>query len=234
MSGVRVVQKVKSHTRMITQMSFNSTEEILVTGADDHAVFVHGVVVQGCSMRLIPIGRVVLTSMVTAISWNAAKGANTVLVGCRFGEIYEMELPTEPQEYTALSYELKDVPTRTLRFRSKKSEIRRLVRAKDEWYKKTFRKDGRQEQVQVMPTEEDEGEGEQQSEEEDVDDWHFVPPIPNKILWLRAVSRDVLWVCVAQFDAGYIYEYQFGEEECRRVIPVPGCLDLEINSILQV
>lgn len=227
--NVKLIQKIKSHTRMVTQMSLNPREEILVTGSEDHSIFVHGVV-RGNSLKLVPIGRVTLSSLITSISWNLmSESSGTVLIGCRFGEIYELDLPKEEQSYTDLSYELKNVPTRTMRFKSKKSEIKRLLKAKDFWYKKTFHKEAAEDDV---------------SEDALEEDLHHMPPIPNKILWLRAVSRDVLWVCVAQFDSGYIYEYQFPtgqieedelEQDCfQRVIPVPGCPEVEINSIVQV
>lgn len=227
--GLKLIQKLKSHTRLVTQMSFNGTGEIFVTGSEDHSVFVHGVKRRrGECLELFPIGMICLTSIVTAISWNVFNTPYTVLIGCRFGEIYEVELPVEEQgPRTELSYELKDLPMRCMRFRSIKSEVRRLIKVKDYWYKKTFDKK-KWENVEVIKSDDDEV------------DSHFVPPIPNKILGLRAMERDIVWVFVAQFDAGYIYEYQFGKEgdiddvgECLRVIPVPDAMNLEINAVIE-
>lgn len=227
-TGLTLMQKIKSHTRSITQMRLNGTEEILVSGSEDHSIFVHGVKRGDYTVELFSIGRIVLTSIVTAISWSVAE-ETTVLVGCRFGEIYEMELPREEQEYTTLSYELKGVRTRTVRFTSKKSEAKRLIKVKDLWYRKTFKKNDDDAAAAA----------DQEDVEEVEEDRHFVPAIPNKILWLMSVAKDVLWVVVAQFDAGYIYEYRLGakegeQEACQRLIPVPGCYDLEINSVCQV
>lgn len=219
-TGTRLIQVLKSHTRAITQMSINSAEDILVSGGEDHTIFIHGIR-KGNSLQLFPIGMVVLTSLISALHWNVHKSPHTVLIGCRFGEIYEIELPNKRQDYTELSYELKDLPTRNLRFHSKKSEIRRLIKVKDFWYRKTFK----------IETDIKNNSIESQSEEIDS---HFVPPIPNKVLWLEAITEDRVWVFMAQFDAGFIYEYEFGsEEELRRVIPIPGSENLEMNFLIK-
>ncbi|KMR01454.1 wd repeat-containing protein 52 [Lasius niger] len=35
----------------------------------------------------------------------------------------------------------------------------------------------------------------------------YIPKVPNKILMAQYISRDVIWLLMAGFDAGYIYEY---------------------------
>lgn len=35
----------------------------------------------------------------------------------------------------------------------------------------------------------------------------YVPKIPNKILFAQYISRDIIWLSIAGFDAGYMYEY---------------------------
>lgn len=35
----------------------------------------------------------------------------------------------------------------------------------------------------------------------------FIPEVPNRILWLQTTSEGTIWLSMAGYDAGYIYEY---------------------------
>lgn len=66
----------------------------------------------------------------------------------------------------------------------------------------------------------------------------YIPKVPNKILMAQYISRDVIWLLMAGFDAGYIYEYPSPEvSETIVEKPVKSTIiydadDIEIRSCL--
>lgn len=46
--------------------------------------------------------------------------------------------------------------------------------------------------------------------EEQLEPLHFPDP-PNKILWMKMTPNDTIWLSMAGYDAGYIYEYQLDQ-----------------------
>lgn len=62
----------------------------------------------------------------------------------------------------------------------------------------------------------------------------YVPPIPNSVLWLQYTSENTIWLSMGEFDAGYIYEFQFDSDEPMRCTPIQDAEDLELNSYLYV
>lgn len=66
----------------------------------------------------------------------------------------------------------------------------------------------------------------------------YIPKVPNKVLIAQYTSEDVIWLLMAGFDAGYIYEYpspEVGETIVEK--PVGSTMihdadDIEIRSCL--
>lgn len=52
---------------------------------------------------------------------------STLLVGCLFGQVLEMDLPERERSYTELSYKLTHIEYKLYQFESKKSELRRQI-----------------------------------------------------------------------------------------------------------
>lgn len=62
----------------------------------------------------------------------------------------------------------------------------------------------------------------------------FIPEIPNKILWIQHTPEGTLWLSVAGYDAGYIYEYFIDQKE---EVPykfqmICDADDVEVNSFV--
>jgi len=66
----------------------------------------------------------------------------------------------------------------------------------------------------------------------------YIPKIPNKVLMARYIKRNIIWLSMAGFDAGYIYEYPSPEiievikEEPVKSIVIHDTDDIEIRSCL--
>lgn len=66
----------------------------------------------------------------------------------------------------------------------------------------------------------------------------YVPKVPNAVLTARYISHDTIWLSMAGFDAGYMYEYlspevaeTIGEEPVRSTV-IHDADDTEIRSCL--
>lgn len=68
----------------------------------------------------------------------------------------------------------------------------------------------------------------------------YIPKVPNKILIAQYINRDIIWLLMAGFDAGYIYEYpspEISETTCIVEKSVKSTIihdadDIEIRSCL--
>lgn len=70
------------------------------------------------------------------------------------------------------------------------------------------------------------------SEPDEEEEPLFIPPVPNPILWLRYTNRQTIWVSMAGYDAGYIYELVIGESKPHRATIIADGDDIEIYSYL--
>ena len=66
----------------------------------------------------------------------------------------------------------------------------------------------------------------------------YIPKIPNKVLTAQYITRDIIWLSIAGFDAGYMYEYLSPEisedigKEPIKSIAIYDADDIEIQSCL--
>lgn len=66
----------------------------------------------------------------------------------------------------------------------------------------------------------------------------YIPKIPNKVLIAQYISDDIIWLSMAGFDAGYMYEYpcptdtKIIEKEPIRSTVIYDADDTEIGSCL--
>lgn len=66
----------------------------------------------------------------------------------------------------------------------------------------------------------------------------YIPEIPNKILMIQYTNQETVWLSMAGFDAGYMYEYPVPEKsKVIRPEPIKSTIicdgdDTEIRSCL--
>ncbi|XP_072743964.1 cilia- and flagella-associated protein 44 [Anoplolepis gracilipes] len=239
---VRLIQVVKPHKMAITVMSLNPSCSLLVTGSEDSTVFSFVILVTRIFPIIVPIGFIKVPSGVTCFAWKPHR-ETTILIGCSQGDCVEVTLPRIPQSYTIASYELVQCQLKAFKFHSVKSaiqnELMRLNREKEKEEKiAKKRKEIERLIIESPEMEINEEEFLIYMEEEEPLPEIYIPKVPNKVLIAQYISQDVIWLLIAGFDAGYIYEYSSPEvSEIIMEKPIKSTMihdadDIEIRSCL--
>ncbi|XP_070154334.1 cilia- and flagella-associated protein 44 isoform X2 [Polyergus mexicanus] len=208
---VRLIQVIKPHKMAITTMSLNPSCSLLVTGSEDSTIFSFTIIVTNTYPVITPVGFIKVPSGVTCLAWKP-QCETTILIGCSQGDCVEVTLPNTPQSYTIASYELVQCRLKTFKFYSVKSAIRNeLIRLNREKGKKEKIAKKREEIARLI-VESPEMEINEEAffinmEEEESLPEIYIPKIPNMVLIAQYISQYVIWLLMAGFDAGYIYEY---------------------------
>ncbi|KYN07248.1 WD repeat-containing protein 52 [Cyphomyrmex costatus] len=238
---IRLIQVIKPHKMAITAMSLNPSCNLLVTGGEDSIVFNFKVVITETFPVITPIGFIKVPSGVTYFTWKP-QYETTLLIGCLRGDCVEVVLPSIPQPYTIASYELVQCQPKVFKFHSTKSAIRRelIHLQREEEKKEKIAK--RREEIERLTAESPGLEINEETffdiEEKEPLPEVYVPKIPNKVLTAQYISRDIIWLSIAGFDAGYMYEYLSPEitetvgKEPIKSIAIYDADDIEIRSCL--
>uniref|UniRef100_A0A182V315 Cilia- and flagella-associated protein 44 n=1 Tax=Anopheles merus TaxID=30066 RepID=A0A182V315_ANOME len=234
---VNLIQLLKPHSKAITALGLNARETILVSGSEDQTIFVHRCVRASPHATLEPIGLVYTPSAVSTISWKPDTTA-TALVGCRHGQLLEVELPEAPVDYTTISYHLRHVEIRQLTFQSVKSEIKRNLRVAEIEKRKQEKRARKLQTLERMRIENPKAEINEEafladSDEEEELEPLYIPKVPNPVLWARYTDEDTLWLSMGGYDAGYVYEYGFDDEDPLSCTPIPELEDVELTCYLR-
>ncbi|KYN44488.1 WD repeat-containing protein 52 [Trachymyrmex septentrionalis] len=240
---IRLIQVIKPHKMAITAMSLNPSCNLLVTGGEDSIVFNFEIVITETFPVITPIGFIKVPSGITCFTWKP-QCETTLLIGCSRGDCVEVVLPSTPQPYTMASYELVQCQPKAFKFHSVKSAIQReLIRLQREEEKKKKIAKKREEIERLMA----ENPGLEINEEAfffDIEEKEplpeiYIPKIPNKVLTAQYISPDIIWLSIAGFDAGYMYEYLSPEKltedigkEPIKSIAIYDADDIEIRSCL--
>ncbi|XP_076637400.1 cilia- and flagella-associated protein 44 isoform X1 [Colletes latitarsis] len=208
----RLIQVLKPHSMPISVMCFNISCSLLITGSEDATIFTFHIQSTNTYPKIIPIGYVKVPSSVTCMTWNPQEEA-TLLIGCLKGDCIEVQLPIAPQSYTTSSYELVNCNSVAFKFESVKSSIQReLVRSKYE-KEKNRRLEEKKKKLEELIAENPHIIIDEETFLMEFDDMDmilpeiYIPEIPNKILVVLYSTNGNIWLLMAGFDAGYIYEY---------------------------
>jgi hypothetical protein len=60
----------------------------------------------------------------------------------------------------------------------------------------------------------------------------FCPEVPNPVLFGLYTPKDTIWLSIAGYDAGYMYEFFMNKEEPVQHTKIAGADDTEIYSYL--
>ncbi|XP_029043385.1 cilia- and flagella-associated protein 44 isoform X1 [Osmia bicornis bicornis] len=208
----RLIEVLKPHSMSITVMCLNTSCSLLVTGGNDATIFAFSIQSTKIYPKILPIGYVKVPSPVTCMTWNPQEEA-TILIGCLRGDCVEIHLPTIPQLYTTTSYELVKCSSATFKFESIKSSIQRdIVKKEYEKRKEEKVEEKRKEMEQLMAENphiviDEEAFLMEIEEEEMILPEIYIPEVPNQILVAEYGVNGNIWLFMAGFDAGYIYEY---------------------------
>ncbi|XP_035917499.1 cilia- and flagella-associated protein 44 isoform X1 [Anopheles stephensi] len=234
---VNLIQLLKPHSQSVTALGLNVRETILVSGSEDKTVFVHRCVRATPHITLEPIGLVYTPSAVTSISWKPDT-SSTALVGCRHGQLLEVELPETSVEYTTISFHLRHVEIRQLTFQSVKSEIKRNLRVAEIENRKQEKRARKLQTLERLRIENPKAEINEEafladSDEEEELEPLYIPKVPNPVLWARYTDENTLWLSMGGYDAGYVYEYGFDDEDPLSCTLIPDLEDIEMTCYLR-
>ncbi|KAI4496377.1 hypothetical protein M0804_000187 [Polistes exclamans] len=207
----KLVQVLKPHSQSINVMSVNPSCSLLVTGSDDSTIFVFNISTTVTYPTLQPIGYINMPSEITCMTWRP-KHESMLLIGCMRGDWAEVQLPQSPQSYIKISYELTHCKPAVFKFHSVKSAIRRNIIKNEIEKKKMIKVAKKREEMEKIKEanpgiEIDEEAFLMDSEEEAPLPEIYIPEIPNKILMIQYTNQETVWLSMAGFDAGYMYEY---------------------------
>lgn len=127
------------------------------------------------------------------------------MVGCLHGEIVHVQVPSELQLYTDVSYLLK-LSTKHAQFTTYKSQIRRDIKIAEIERRKAAKVERKREEMEAIKKENpgldiDEDVFLADSDSEEELEPLFIPPVPNRILWMQSMIDDTIWLSMA----GYCY-----------------------------
>ncbi|KAL2740588.1 cilia- and flagella-associated protein 44 isoform X4 [Vespula squamosa] len=247
----KLVQVLKPHSQAINVMSINPSYRnntdvycfsLLVTGSDDSTIFVFNIYTTSTYPTLQPIGYIKMPSGITCMMWKP-KHESTLLIGCMKGDWGEVQLPQSSQSYVTISYELTLCKPALFKFHSVKSGIRIDILKKEIESKKMIKIAKKREEMEKIKEANpgidiDEESFLMDSEEDPPLPKIYIPEIPNKVLMIQYTNQETVWLSMAGFDAGYMYEYPvpeknkvIGPEPIKSTIICDGD-DTEIRSCL--
>lgn len=150
----------------------------------------------------------------------------------------QVDVPSFPQEYTKISYLLHLKPIHN-KFTTYKAQIRRDIKIREIEARKAAKVEKKRKEMERIKRENpgldiDEDIFLADSESDEELEPLFIPEIPNKILWMQLTPDDTIWLSMAGYDAGYIYEYKINqtEEVPYRFKMVHDADDIEISSYI--
>ncbi|XP_056639556.1 cilia- and flagella-associated protein 44 isoform X1 [Diorhabda sublineata] len=212
-----VTQVIKPHNKPITSLVMNSKSNVVVSGGEDMTIFVFSVnTINEMSNFLVPIGFVPTPDSVTYLTWKPQTDY-VILVGCLHGQLMEVEVPHQPQDYTEVSFLLKTQP-KFKNFQSYKSQIRRNIHLKKVAKKKAKKVELKKVEMQRILKENPGLEIDEEvfladsEPEEELEPLYF-PEERSRILWMRYTPEKTIWLSMSGYDAGYIYEYKMDQSD---------------------
>ncbi|KAK5643495.1 hypothetical protein RI129_007340 [Pyrocoelia pectoralis] len=235
---IKTIQITKPHNRPIVRSELNVRESLLVTAAEDARIFIFSI--QSKSKHysvLAPIGYIPVPGVITWLMWHPSLSA-TVMAGCIHGHFIQVKVPKSPQVYTTITYILKEKPI-VQRFTTYKAQIRRNIKLAEIEVKKAEKREKKKITLEKLKADnpgmdiDEELFLEDSDSEEQLEPLH-IPDIPNRVLWMQITPDDSIWLSMAGYDAGYIYEYYMNQttEIPARYLIIHDGDDYAINNFL--
>ncbi|XP_045922375.1 cilia- and flagella-associated protein 44 isoform X1 [Micropterus dolomieu] len=204
---LRLKQAFKPHNAPVTAVAFERNGEILATGSSDSTVFFFTV-----GEKYNPIGFVHVPGPVQALEWSPhSHSENRLLILCQNGHVVEVQSPDPEAHKPTKTFQLPEIPSRTFRFRSIKSRIKReeeIARCQAVKEKKKKVREERLKESKQLDAEQEE----EEEEEGELPPIHF--PDPPSPLYCGFYSQPgQFWLSMGGFDSGFLYHCKFSEKQ---------------------
>ncbi|XP_028274026.1 cilia- and flagella-associated protein 44 [Parambassis ranga] len=200
---LRLKQAFKPHDASVTAVAYDRNGEILATGSTDRTVFFFTV-----GQKYDPIGFIHVPGPVTKLEWSPhSHSENRLLILCQTGHVIEVQCPDPAAQRPTKTFHLPDLPRKSFRFRSIKSQIKREEEIKRRQAEKEKKEKEREEQLQ-QSTEQEEDE-----EEEEELPPIYIPDPPSPLYCGFYSQPGQFWLSMGGFDSGYLYHCKFSENQ---------------------
>ncbi|KAM9338379.1 cilia- and flagella-associated protein 44 [Symphorus nematophorus] len=204
---LRLKQAFKPHNAPVTAVAYERNGDILATGSSDSTVFFFTV-----GEKYNPIGFIHVPGPVQVLEWSPhSHNENRLLILCQSGHVVEVQSPDPEAHKPTKTFQLPELPSRSFKFRSIKSRIKREEKIARRQAAKEKKKKEREEKLKESKESDIELEDEEEEEEE-------LPPIcipdPPSPLYCGFYSRPgQFWLSMGGFDSGYLYHCKFSETQ---------------------
>ncbi|XP_041825763.1 cilia- and flagella-associated protein 44 isoform X2 [Melanotaenia boesemani] len=197
----------KPHNAPVTAVAYERNGEILATGSSDCTVFFFTV---GETYK--PIGFIQVPGPVQALEWSPhSHPENRLLILCQSGHVVEVQSPDpEAHEKPVKTFQLPDLPSRSFRFKSIKSQIKRdeeIARREVLKEKKRKERENQPEELKLLG-----GEQEEEDQEKELPPIH-IPDPPSPLCCGFYAEPGQFWLSMGGFDSGFLYHCKFSENQ---------------------
>ncbi|XP_074652110.1 cilia- and flagella-associated protein 44-like isoform X2 [Tubulanus polymorphus] len=241
-SELVLFQAFKPHIKSVTAFAIDNSGDLLATGSDDCTVFFLTV---GRQMEEFydPIGFVTTPAPVTHLHWSPGNfDKNTLLIFMNDGQVMEIDAPEPGNFDTSKTYQITGLASRLFQFNSCKSQLRHdeemARKKKEEEQRLRIEEEERRKRKERGQIDSDDEENEVAEErkrkrKEKEEDWSpFIPEEPCAILHgFYSTDSNKFWISMDGFDAGYLYECEFGADKPLRALPVTNSNDVAIQNM---
>ncbi|XP_029301209.1 cilia- and flagella-associated protein 44 [Cottoperca gobio] len=205
---LRLKQAFKPHISPVTAVAYERNGEILATGSSDSTVFFFTV-----GEKYNPIGFVRVPGPVQALEWSPhSHRENRLLILCQSGHVVEVHSPDPEAQRPNKTFQLPELTSRSFRFRSIKSQIKRDEEIARRQAVKEKRKKEREERLKESTQHDLEPEEEEEEEEEELPSV-YIPKPPSPLYCGFYSQPGQFWLSMGGFDSGFLYHCKFSEKQ---------------------
>ncbi|GLD56738.1 cilia- and flagella-associated protein 44-like protein, partial [Lates japonicus] len=205
---LRLKQAFKPHNAPVTAVAYERNGDILATGSSDCTVFFFTV-----GEKYNPIGFVQVPGPVQGLEWSPhSHSENRLLILCQSGHVVEVHSPDPEAQKPTKTFELPELPSRSFRFRSIKSRIKREEEIARRQAAKEKKRKEREERLKESKQPEAEQEEEEEKEEEELPPI-YIPDPPSPLYCGFYSQPGHFWLSMGGFDSGFLYHCKFSENQ---------------------
>ncbi|XP_035523590.1 cilia- and flagella-associated protein 44-like [Morone saxatilis] len=205
-ASLRLKQAFKPHNAPVTAVAYERNGDILATGSSDCTVFFFTV-----GEKYNPIGFVGVPGPVQALEWSPhSHSENKLLVLCQSGHVVEVQNPDPEAQKLDKTFQLPELPSRSFRFRSIKSRIKREAEIARRQAVKEKKKKEREERLKESKQLEEEEEEEEEKEELPP---LYIPDPPSPLYCGFYSEPGQFWLSMGGYDSGFLYHCKFSEKQ---------------------
>ncbi|XP_053196505.1 cilia- and flagella-associated protein 44 [Scomber japonicus] len=205
---LRLKQAFKPHNAPVTVVAYERNGDILATGSSDCTVFFFTV-----GEKYNPIGFVRVPGPVQALEWSPhSHNENRLLILCQTGHVVEVQSPDPESQKPDKTFQLPELPSRSFRFRSIKSRIKRDEEIARRQALKEKKAKEREERLKQSKQPELEPEEEEEEEEEELPAI-YIPDPPSPLYCGFYSQSGQFWLSLGGYDSGFLYHCKFSEEQ---------------------